>query len=122
MGLEKELIEIDKSISNKEDELKKVQKELWDLKCKKYDIEFEINKDKCIEEVHKFVGIHGNVLNKKLHNELRVKLVELLYKDENCVSSYDLVLRKIFEKIEINHRYLDEKDGNTKWNLLEIQL
>lgn len=122
MSLENELIEIDKLISYKEDELKNKEKELRELKSKKYDIEFGINKKKCIDEVHNFVGIHGNVLNRKLHNELRVKLIELLYRDEYCVSSYDKVLRLIFEKIEIKHRYLDEKDGNTKWSLLEIQL
>lgn len=122
MSLENELINIDKLIASKEDELKNAEKELRELKSKKYDIEFEINKKNCIEEVHNFVNIHGKVLNRKLHDELRVKLIELLYKDECCVSSYDRVLRLIFDKIGIKHKYLDEKDGNTKWSLLEIEL
>lgn len=122
MGSEDRLIKINKQIADNRQELANIEKEISNLESEKRDIEFKIKKEKCLKEAQSFICNNGNVLNRKLHNELRFKLMEILYKDECYVSSYDQVLRLILDKLDIKYQYLDEKDGNTKWSLLKIEL
>lgn len=109
--LEDSLLQVRNIINDKESKLKNIENELTGLRRHKQEITFEINKKNSIQYIKEFVSKYGNILDKKLHEELRVNLVKIFYKDSFYIDSYGLVLRLILDKLNIKYEYLDGLKG-----------
>ena len=102
------LLTLNETINKKEQEILDKNKELEDLKHEHLCILKQRNNALALKEIENFIDLHGNILDKKLHDELRLKLIEIVYR-ELYFASYDLVLRLILNKLNVRHEYLSKK-------------
>ena len=105
---DKELIILSESIDKKKQEISYANKELEELEHKRWITLQERNKHNALIEIGNFINIYGNILDKTLHNQLRLKLVDIMYKDLHEPYSFDLVLRLMLDKIGVSYQYLNK--------------
>lgn len=108
MNLDDELIQTKRLIMDKEVKLKNIKDDLIKLKDKEYELILQINNRNSIQYIKEFIIQHGNILDKNLHDKLRLNLIEILYKDRYYIESYDKVLHTMLSKLNIKYEYLNE--------------
>lgn len=103
--------------------MKLTKESLEKLEKTRRDVDWKIRKNKAREYVKEFIEEHGNVLNKSLHDEIRLRLCNILYKGEIYITTYQMVLHIILDALEIKWEYekgLKGKDLKLKIEIGEV--
>lgn len=108
MNLEDELSQTQKLITDREIKIKNIKNDLSKLKDKEYEIILQINNENSIKYIKEFISEFGNILDKNLHEKLRLNLIKILYKDRYYIESYDKVLHTMLSKLNIKYEYLNK--------------
>lgn len=114
---------IENQIKDKKIESETIKENLKHLKHERWETVKKRNNHIALLELHKFIKEHGNIVCGELHNELRLKLIDIVYKDLYTPDSYDLVLRLILNKLDVKCEYLSENNKKDhKYKMLRIEL
>lgn len=123
LSLEEQMASTLREITRMHLVMKLTKESLEKLEKTKRDIDWKIRTNKAKEYVKEFIDKHGNVLNKPLHDEIRINLINILYDDKRYICSFQMVLHTILDELEVKWEYeegLKGKDLKLKIEIGEV--